>query len=449
LKVARFTGELVRNAYVAAAAALLALLFIIASSNAYTVRHDIGFDYQEHVSYARQLIYDHSIPSRGSGRNEYYTPPLFYLVFGAAIRFAYHFGATFPDKVARAMNVPLLVGTAVLVFVLARLLWPTRRPLHLAALGFFVFLPVTIRLASMFHPETMSLFLSTLALTIGAWMLARRDFRTRTAVALGVALGLAQLVRATTLWTFAVVVLALLLAALARAAPPRAILRATVVTVLATAVVTAPWYIRQTIDYGNAVFAQSAPKTPLYDRRPVSFYTALGLPDVFDNPTRPHFTNDFLPTSYSEIWGDYFGSWSWIAPNPPSPKLARQLTSQNEIGLLPTLLAIGGCLALLGLTVRPRELHLHPERVLVPLLALAGLLGFLYFTISYPTPDGDVLKASYMLTSAPAWALSFGYAFDRLGARGVFLRWSLVLVLAGCAVTDLGFLIYRNPFVGA
>jgi len=111
LKVARFTGELVRNAYVAAAAALLALLFIIASSNAYTVRHDIGFDYQEHVSYARQLIYDHSIPSRGSGRNEYYTPPLFYLVFGAAIRFAYHFGATFPDKVARAMNVPLLVGT--------------------------------------------------------------------------------------------------------------------------------------------------------------------------------------------------------------------------------------------------------------------------------------------------------------------------------------------------
>jgi len=279
--------------------------------------HDIGFDYQEHVSYARQLIYDHSIPSRGSGRNEYYTPPLFYLVFGAAIRFAYHFGATFPDKVARAMNVPLLVGTAVLVFVLARLLWPTRRPLHLAALGFFVFLPVTIRLASMFHPETMSLFLSTLALTIGAWMLARRDFRTRTAVALGVALGLAQLVRATTLWTFAVVVLALLLAALARAAPPRAILRATVVTVLATAVVTAPWYIRQTIDYGNAVFAQSAPKTPLYDRRPVSFYTALGLPDVFDNPTRPHFTNDFLPTSYSEIWGDYFGSWSWIAPNPP------------------------------------------------------------------------------------------------------------------------------------
>ena len=47
-----------------------------------------------------------------------------------------------------------------------------------------------------------------------------------------------------------------------------------------------------------------------------------------------------------------------------------------------------------------------------------GHLGYLYFTVSYPTPDGDVLKASYMLTTAPAWALAFGYAFDWLAGRG-------------------------------
>ena len=125
------------------------------------------------------------------------------------------------------------------------------------------------------------------------------------------------------------------------------------------------------------------------------------------------------------------------------------MTYQNEIGLLPTLLAIGGCLALLGLTVRPRELKLHPERVLVPLLALAGFIGFLYFTVANPTPDGDVIKASYMLTTAPAWALSFGFAFDRVSSRLNFVRWGLVLLLAGCAVTDLGFIIYRNPWLGA
>jgi len=428
---------------------LLTLLFAIAAGNAYMVRHDIGYDYLEHVAYAKQLIYQHSIPGRNAGRSEYYTPPLFYLVFGAALRFAAHFGATFPDKVARSLNVPLLVGTAVLVFVTARLLWPTRKALHLAALGFIVFLPVTIRLASMFHPETMSMFLSTAAFALAALMLSRRDFRLRLSIALGVVLGLAQLVRAFTLWTFGVVVLAFLLAALARAAPRRVILKATLVTIVATAVVTAPWYIRQEIKYSNAVFAQSGPAQPVYDRRPASFYTALGIPEVFDNPTRTEFVNDLLPTTYSEIWGDYFGSWSWIAPGPPAPKLARQLTYQNEIGLLPTLLAIGGCLALLVLTLRPQELKLHPERVLVPLLALAGFVGFLYFTVANPTPDGDVIKASYMLTTAPAWALSFGFAFDRVSSRLNFVRWGLVLLLAGCAVTDLGFIIYRNPWVGA
>ena len=36
----------------------------------------------------------------------------------------------------------------------------------------------------------------------------------------------------------------------------------------------------------------------------------------------------------------------------------------------------------------------------------------LYFTVSYPTPDGDVVKATYMLTTVPAWALCFGYGLD-------------------------------------
>ena len=53
----------------------------------------------------------------------------------------------------------------------------------------------------------------------------------------------------------------------------------------------------------------------------------------------------------------------------------------------------------------------------------------LYFTVSYPTADGDVIKATYMLTTLPAWALTFGYATEwairrRLGAV-------LVAVLGG------------------
>jgi hypothetical protein len=67
------------------------------------------------------------------------------------------------------------------------------------------------------------------------------------------------------------------------------------------------------------------------------------------------------------------------------------------------------------------------------------LLGYLYFTVSYPTSDGDVLKASYMLTTAPAWALAFGFALDRLPNR---IRLVVAGVLAASALAALPFLVY-------
>lgn len=50
------------------------------------------------------------------------------------------------------------------------------------------------------------------------------------------------------------------------------------------------------------------------------------------------------------------------------------------------------------------------------------------------------------LTTAPAKAPSVGYAFARRGTHSKYVRWGLPLLLAACAFTDLGFLIFRNPF---
>ena len=425
---------------------LLSILLAIASWNAYKVDADTGYDFGAHLTYARDLLYNGQIPPE-SQTAEYYAPPLFYALFGSVMRLAEYFGANRPDKVARTLNVPLLVGTAVLVLLLARMLWPERRRLQLAALAFFVFLPVTVKLAAMFHPETLSLFLSTLAVTIGVRMLVRDDFRARWAIALGVALGAAQLTRAITIWTFIAVVVVLVAAALARVADRRRILVATGIAVVVTAVVTAPWYIRQAVRYSNPVFNRPTVQAPLWRRRPASFYTALGLPQSLTDPVRPNFTNDAVPTVYDDVWGDYFGAFQWGAGGPIPPKTHRQLVAQAYIGLLPTAFAIAGLVGLLVVSLRRRVLVDHPGQLLVPLLAVAGIAGFLYFTVSYPTPDGDVLKASYMLTTAPAWALCFGWTFDAL-THDRLVRWGLVLLFAVGAVTDLGFLLFNTSLTG-
>jgi hypothetical protein len=394
-----------------AAAALIAALALVAGWNAYKYPSGSGYDVREHQEYADLLIHHGEIPGAGK-RSEYYTPPGFYALAGVATLIGEHVHSGDPHKLGQVLNWLVLLLTAGVLWLLARELFPGRVWTQLGALAFFCFLPVVLRVGAMFHPEPLSMLLTAVALLLAARMLRGRDYRWQLAVATGVALGLGQLVRAFSLWTFAAVVIAF---AVARAWRPL------VVVVLAAGIVAAPWYIRQAIKYGDPVFDRPTRHEALWDRRPARFYVGLGLPEVFTDPFRPNFLNEAIPTTYSEVWGDYFGVW----------RGDREL--QSFLGLLPALLAVGGWLLFLARSLR------SPPRLAVALLPGLGLLGYLYFTVSYPTPDGDVLKASYMLTTAPAWALAFGYALDRLPGR---LRLATAAILAASALAALPFLLY-------
>jgi len=394
-----------------AAAALIAALALVAGWNAYKYPSGAGYDVRQHQEYADLLIHHGEIPGPDT-RSEYYTPPGFYALAGVATVIGEHVHAGDPHKLGQVLNWLVLLAAAGVLWLLARELFPGRLWIQLGALAFFCFLPVVLRVGAMFHPEPLSMLLTAVALLLGVRLLGRPGYSWQLAVATGVALGLGQLVRAFSLWTFAAVVVAL---AVARAWRPL------VVVVLATAVVASPWYIRQAIRYGDPIFDRPTRNEAIWDRRPARFYVGLGLPQVFTDPIRPHFLNEAIPTTYSDVWGDYFDVWRGNRER------------QSFVGLLPTLLAVGGWLLLLARSVRA------PPRLAVALLPGLGLLGYLYFTVSYPTPDGDVLKASYMLTTAPAWALAFGYGLDRLPGR---VRVVVAGVLAASALVALPFLLY-------
>jgi hypothetical protein len=393
------------------AAAVFAAFALVAGWNAYKYPSGGGYDVRQHREYADLLIHHGEIPGPET-RSEYYTPPGFYALAGAATVLGEHVHSGDPHKLGQVLNWLVLLATAGVLWLLARELFPRRPWVQVFALGFFCFLPVVLRVGAMFHPEPLSMLLTAVALLLAARMLGRRDYRWQLAVATGVALGLGQLVRAFSLWTFAAVVLAFVVA---RAWRPLA------VVVVAVAVVASPWYVRQAIKYGDPVFDRPTPHETIWDRRPARFYFGLGTPEVFTEPVRPHFRNEAIATTYSEVWGDYFGVWKGNRER------------QSFLGLLPTLLALAGWLALFVRSWRV------PARLPVAALPGLALLGYLYFTVSYPTPDGDVLKASYMLTAAPAWALAFGYAVDRLPPR---VRLIVGAVLTASALASLPFLLY-------
>jgi 4-amino-4-deoxy-L-arabinose transferase-like glycosyltransferase len=276
----------------------------------------------------------------------------------------------------------------------------------------------------MVNPESIDLFVSMLCLYLAARILLGRG-GLRTALGLGVALGCGEMIRQFSLWTFAVV----LLAFVAYGKRWRELGVALVVCVA----IAAPWYVYRAQNYGNPVFDRPQTSKPLWERRPGSFYFSPGLPDVFTEPHRPHLVNRAWPQTYSDMWGDWYGVFDWSsADQKPSPPRNAWLVFQNVLGLLPTGLAVGGWLVLLARTLRRRD----APRLLVSLLPLAGIAGYLYFTVSFPTPDGDVLKPMYMLTTLGAWGLCFGWAADRLPR----LRFALLAI----ALLDLPFVIYKG-----
>jgi 4-amino-4-deoxy-L-arabinose transferase-like glycosyltransferase len=417
--------------------ALAAICLFVAAVGFWNIAHyppGLGYDANDHMAYADGLVPGGHFPQ---GVGEYYTPPGYYALAGSADWAARKLGvaAYASHRAGMALNVFFLLGTVLLVWRIAQELWPGRDRIALGAAAFVALLPVAVKTEAMFHPETMSLFLAALAL----WLVLRTFADRRYAVALGLALGAGQLVRASGLWTVFVVAVAFVVARRRR--------ELAVVIALA-ALVPLPWYVHQSLKYGgNPVFPR--PPTPLaraeksptgkpkfvLARRPWRFYVDPGIPDVLTHPYSPHFSNLAIPTTYSELWGDYFGVWAWKsgAGVKPSAGVGAELTVQAVAGILVTLLAVAGWIAFL------RESLRRPPRLAVALLPLVGLLGYLYFTVSYPTAVGDVLKATYMLTTAVGWALGFGYALGRLRGR---TWWAAAALLAVCAAVDVPFLVY-------
>jgi hypothetical protein len=377
-----------------------------------------GYDAKDHMAYADGLVPGWKLPHK---TGEYYTPPGFYLVAGSADWVLGKLGYGDPDRAAQVLNVAFLLGTVLLVAAVARELWPGRRRIELGAAAFIAFLPVAVEASAMFHPEPMSLFLTALAL----WLCVRTFANPRYAWALGVTLGAAQLVRAWALATVLAIGLALLVARRWRALA--------IVVALAVAI-PAPWYIHQRTTYGGQPqFPQPAQGTTL----PAAFWYGLGIPTVVTKPYRENHYTRWIPVTYDGVWGDYFGVWAWhsngVTVKQPSTSAARWLQLQSWLGIVPTLLAVAGWVLLLRSSLR------RSAALAVGLLPLLGLAAYLYFAGRYWTSDGDLLKATYLLTTAAGWALGFGYALDRLRGRW----WTVTVALLGVfALAELPFLFY-------
>jgi hypothetical protein len=406
----------------------------------------LGYDAPAHIAYADVLIHHGRTPTAAES-GAYYAPPGYYALAGAATWVGERIGLADPHRAALYLNIVFVLLTAALLLVLARLLFPRRPGVWVSALAFFALLPVVAKTAAMFQPETLNMLTSTAAVTLATWILVRRRFELRWLCLLALTLGAGQLVRASSLFTLVAVILALFAALITPSFRRHMPLRQIGLAAAAVLLIAVAWYTRQSLTHktqpglslSSLHFSRGQP-----DAAP---FFGLSLDDVFHRPVRPFYKTEVLPETYTEIWGDWIGAFAWSGYSAgPSPQALKVLNDQSWIGVLPTLLAIAGWLGLVVRAVRRRL-----ERIpLLPVLFLTVIAVGAYFWRAYvlPSPDGDLTKASYLLTTVPAWTLGFGLVAERLGRRRL-MAFGIAAALLAFGVLELRFMLYgirdHNP----
>jgi hypothetical protein len=423
----------------AAIACIFFLMLFVGTWNAVRYPIMLGYDAREHVTYAEILIHEGRTPTAAEG-GEYYAPPGYYAVAGAATWIGGKLGLADRYQAAQYLNIVFVLSTGILLLVLARLLFPRRPGVWVSALGFFALLPVVAKTAAMFHPETLNMLMSTAAVTLATWILVRRRFELRWLALLGLILIAGELVRASSLFTLAAVALSLV-AALARPAYRQHMQLKRLGLVAATAVLLfVSWHVRQIVtnktqpglSVSSIHFTRGQPDAPPF--------FALSLDDVFNRPVRPFYKGEGLPETYTEIWGDWIGAFAWSGYSAgPSPQALKILKDESWIGVLPTAAAI---LGLIGLGVAAIR-HRMPRIPLLPILLLPtiALSAYLWRAYVLPNADGDLTKASYLLTTVPAWSLGFGVVIDRL-SKSRLVMIGIVIALVAFAILELRFTLY-------
>jgi hypothetical protein len=178
----------------------------------------------------------------------------------------------------------------------------------------------------------------------------------------------------------------------------------------------------------TAMHNAPGPKTHFFD---------LPNRQLLDAPYRSNYVNAALPITYTEIWGDWIGAFAWSTfMGQPTGTTLTVLRDQNAIGLLPSFLALCGYGVLLARVIRGRR-----DLLVVVLVPPIAITGYLLRSYQHLSPDGDLFKASYVLTTAPMWSLAFGVAFAKLG-RWRFAQLGLGLVFVVFAIMELRFTMY-------
>tara|TARA_S200000501_G_scaffold372486_1_gene417584 strand:+ start:136 stop:1086 length:951 start_codon:yes stop_codon:yes gene_type:complete len=195
------------------------------------------------------------------------------------------------------------------------------------------------------------------------------------------------------------------------------------------------FYFNLFFNYGSFTQFNMEPSTFSFSNQPSTFYSPFDIDNenVFKKPIRPYFSNQYLPVLYSDLWGDYWGYFTFTRQGWDYGRnqevIGDYLARVNRVSLLPTsLLILGFSFAVPALFKKERN-NIDYYSIILILASLVTYIGYLWFLIKYPEiPKGGTIKAAYIIQFFHVLALLSANFLEHLREKYLVIS-NIVIVL--------------------
>tara|TARA_B100000989_G_scaffold52551_1_gene35064 strand:- start:5999 stop:7381 length:1383 start_codon:yes stop_codon:yes gene_type:complete len=195
------------------------------------------------------------------------------------------------------------------------------------------------------------------------------------------------------------------------------------------------FYINLYIEYGSFTKFNQEPIPFSLKNQPLSFYLPIGneVSMVFTKPIRPYFQNQFLPILYSDLWGDYWGYFTFTSRNLEIGRnqliIGDYLARVNMVSLIPTLLLFSGLRHSFKYIKNIDRSFKEYFNLYLSIAVFISLFGYLWFLISFPQPGGDTNKATYIIHLFHLLGLMAVFRLEDLKQKNYRSYFSIMLIL--------------------
>ena len=195
-------------------------------------------------------------------------------------------------------------------------------------------------------------------------------------------------------------------------------------------IIITPFFISLYQNYGSITSFNKESYGFDLNNQPVSFYSPFNSEalKVFTKPIRGNFDNQFLPILYSDLWGDYWGYFSFTSnfldQGRNQKEIGDYLARVNIFSIIPTIFLVLGFLNLKKMDTN------KIFNYFIKFAILSSFIGYLWFLVSYPEiPSGDTIKSTYIIQMFHLLAFSAAIYLEEIKESNLKKYNIIVLVL--------------------